>query len=162
MNGPSYQTVRLVHRFNASDKHTIGRLATQISSLLMGKHKPTYSGNLDHGDHVVVINACDLHFSGRKYANKMYRWHTGFPGGLKSTTPRHLVEIKDRPEELLTRAVWGMLPKNKLRRPRMDRLKVFKEEEKEKYISRRFLRSMVYLGKNPGGQWERGSGNMWK
>jgi large subunit ribosomal protein L13 len=162
MNGPSYQTIRLVHRFNASEKHTIGRMAGRIAVLLMGKHKPTYSGNMDHGDHVIVTNAKDLKFSGRKYGDKLYRWHTGYPGGLKQTTPRHLVEIKDRPEELLTRAVWGMLPKNRLRRPRMDRLKVFKEEEQEKINSRRFLRSMVYLGKHPGGQWKRNAGQMWR
>jgi len=110
-------------------QQVVGRMATKIVPLIMGKHKPTYSPNLDHGDNVVVVNAEHMQFSGRKMDQKLYRWHTGYPGGLKSITPRELIERKDRPEELLTRAVSGMLPKNRLRKQRMTRLRIYQGSE---------------------------------
>mmetsp|Transcript_9343 Transcript_9343/g.10650 ORF Transcript_9343/g.10650 Transcript_9343/m.10650 type:complete len:141 (-) Transcript_9343:27-449(-) len=106
-----------------------GRLATKIATLIMGKHKPIYSPHLDLGDHVVVINARHASFTGQKYKEKLYRWHTGYPGGLKSTTPRQLAEIKNRPEEIVERAVSTMLPKNKLRKWRMRKLHVFADDD---------------------------------
>jgi large subunit ribosomal protein L13 len=116
------------HIFDGTDA-PVGRLATRLAILLMGKHKPTYSPHLDHGDNVVVVNAGQLVFTGRKHDQKLYRWHTGNPSGLREMTVKHLVEIKGRPEEQLERAVNGMLPKNSLRRIRLDRLKVFRGED---------------------------------
>jgi large subunit ribosomal protein L13 len=116
------------HIFDGADA-PVGRLATRLAILLMGKHKPTYSPHMDHGDNVVVVNAEHLHFSGRKHDQKLYRWHTGNPSGLRELSVKHLVEVKGRPEEQLERAVSGMLPKNYLRRPRLERLKVFRGEE---------------------------------
>ncbi|GBG26733.1 50S ribosomal protein L13 [Hondaea fermentalgiana] len=106
-------------------EQVVGRMATRIIPLIMGKHKPTFSPHLDNGDNVVVVNAEDMRFSGRKFDQKLYRWHTGYPGGFRSMTPRDLVERKGRPEELLERAVNGMLPKNRLRKQRMQRLRIY-------------------------------------
>ena len=92
----------------------LGRLASQISKLLQGKDKPVYDPSKDLGDVVVVINAKDVELTGRKFENKVYRWHTGYPGGLKERT------VKDQwerdPTQILRRAVSGMLPKNNLRK----------------------------------------------
>lgn len=110
-------------------KQRVGRMATELSRLLMGKHKPTWSPNLDHGDNVVVVNARHMVLTGRKYEQKLYKWHTGFPGGLKSMTPKVLTEKKGHPEEIIVRAVNGMLPKNNMRRMRMTRLFVYNDAE---------------------------------
>lgn len=108
----------------------VGRLATHVSRLLVGKHKPIYMPNkASVGDHVVVVNARDAVLTGNKFEQKIYYWHTGWPGGLKQTTPRHLAERKNRPEDIIERAVNGMLPKNKLRKLRFQRLHVFADEE---------------------------------
>merc|ERR1712032_1563528 len=95
-----------------------GRLATRLCPLLMGKHRPDYSPHSDMGDYVVVVNAGKLKFTGSKYKKKIYYWHTGHVGGLKTTTPSTLDE-KGKFHEVLERAVYGMLPKNKLRKRRM-------------------------------------------
>ncbi len=102
---------------------TLGRLASEIAKILMGKHKPTYTPHVDGGDFVVVINAEKIHATGKKLNQKIYYRHTGYPGGLKETTLREMLQKK--PEEVIRLAVRGMLPKNKLRDRRMKRLKVY-------------------------------------
>jgi len=102
---------------------TLGRLASEIAKILMGKHKPTYTPHVDGGDFVVVVNAEKIHATGKKLDKKIYYRHTGYPGGLKETTLREMLQKK--PEEVIKLAVRGMLPKNKLRDRRMKRLKVY-------------------------------------
>jgi len=102
---------------------TLGRLASQIAKILMGKHKPTYTPHVDGGDFVVVINADKIYVSGKKLDNKIYYKHTLYPGGLKETPLRRM--LAEKPEEVIRLAVRGMLPKNKLRDRRMKRLKVY-------------------------------------
>lgn len=97
-----------------------GRLATQIATLLMGKHKPKYDPHLDLGDKVVVKNAAALHFTGKKMEQKLYRHHTNNPGGLKEIPAKKI--FTDNPEEIIRLAVVKMLPKNKLRTARLNRL----------------------------------------
>jgi large subunit ribosomal protein L13 len=107
----------------------IGRLAPQIGKLLAGKHKPTYQPHVDHGDWVVVVNAKHAVFTSDKMRTKLYHWHTGWMGGLKTLTARQIHERA--PERLIETAVKGMLPPNKLRNHRMKRLRIFSEEEHE-------------------------------
>eukprot|EP00501_MAST-03F_sp_TOSAG23-6_P001505 GSMAST32.ASY1.ANO1.1566.1 assembled CDS len=107
-----------------AENMVIGRLSTRIASLLRGKHKPTYRPDADTGDYVVVVNAEKAGFTGAKYKEKKYHWHTGWVGHLRKTTPERLHE-KGMPEEVLRRAVSGMLPKNKLRRTYETKLKIF-------------------------------------
>lgn len=101
----------------------LGRTATQIAMVLMGKNKPTYTPNIDVGDFVVLINADKFEVTGNKMNDKMYRHHTGFPGGLKESNLQDL--MKKHPDRAIKLAVSGMLPKNKLRARRMKRLKVY-------------------------------------
>jgi large subunit ribosomal protein L13 len=101
----------------------LGRLATKAARLLTGKDKPIYTPFLDTGDHVVVINADKVKLTGKKLTDKMYRHHTGFPGGLKETTAGALL-AKD-PGKLVREAVIGMLPKTKLGRAMRKKLKVY-------------------------------------
>jgi len=95
-----------------ADGATLGRLATQIASTLRGKHKPTFSPHLDTGDAVVVVNAAKIKVTGKKLQDKAYVRHSGYPGGFKSETLERLLER--RPEEVIRRAVRGMLPQNRL------------------------------------------------
>jgi len=90
----------------------IGRLASEIAQILRGKHKPQYAPHLDVGDHVVVINAGQIGITSKKPEQKMYHSHSGYPGGIKSESFNSLRERK--PEKIIERAVWGMLPKNRL------------------------------------------------
>lgn len=113
---------RTWHLIDAKDK-TLGRMSTQIAQLLIGKHKPYYTGHLDCGDYVVIINAEKVAVTGNKQANKVYRHHTGYPGGFRQQTFKE-AQAKD-PVKIITQAVKGMLPKNKLRDSRLKRLKVF-------------------------------------
>ncbi len=106
-----------------ADGKTLGRLATRVASLLRGKHKPTFTPNVDTGDHVVVINAEKIRLTGQKFKTKVYYHHTGYPGGIKSITAEHLYE-KD-PTALVTKAVKGMLPKNPLGKKMGKKLKVY-------------------------------------
>ncbi len=102
---------------------TLGRLATQIADTLRGKRKPTYTPHVDTGDFVIVINAEKIHVTGNKMAAKRYYRHSGYPGGLKS---RSLAEMLDRrPEEVIRIAVKGMLPRNRLSRRQITKLKVY-------------------------------------
>lgn len=102
---------------------TVGRIATKIATILRGKGKPSFTPHADNGDFVVVVNADKVRFSGRKLTQKTYYWHTGYPGGIKSITADKLLE-KD-PGEVLRKAVWGMLPKNKWQKKLIQRLKVY-------------------------------------
>ncbi len=107
----------------------LGRLATRIAVLLMGKHRPNYTPHIDAGDHVVVINAAEIKVTGKKYEEKLYRRHSFYPGGLKTLTYRQVVErFPTRPLEL---AVKRMLPKNRLQDRRMRRLHIYLGAEHE-------------------------------
>ena len=102
---------------------TLGRLATQIADTLRGKGKPQYTPHVDTGDFVVVVNAEKISVTGQKRAEKMYYRHSGYPGGLKSRTLNDMLER--RPEEVIRLAVRGMLPKNRLARKQLTKLKIY-------------------------------------
>jgi large subunit ribosomal protein L13 len=102
---------------------TLGRLATQIADALRGKRKPTYTPHIDTGDFVVVINAEKIAVSGNKREDKLYHRHSGYPGGLKTRTLNDMLER--RPEEVIRLAVKGMLPRNRLARKQLTKLKVY-------------------------------------
>ena len=110
---------------DASDK-TLGRLSTYIAEILMGKNKPEYTPHNDVGDYVVVINAEKIKITGNKNEQKMYYRHTGYPGGIKSQSFNDLVSTY--PDRIITSAVKGMLPKNKLSNSVIKKLKVYKGE----------------------------------
>jgi len=101
----------------------LGRLATRIATMLRGKHKPLYAPNLDTGDFVVVVNSGKIAVTGNRLDDKLYRRHTGYPGGLKETTLRRMLE--KHPERVIRFAVKGMLPKNKLGRQMLKKLKIY-------------------------------------
>jgi large subunit ribosomal protein L13 len=101
----------------------LGRLATQVANILRGKNKAIYTPSVDTGDFVIVVNAEKIALTGRKLADKVYYSHTGFPGGLKEITAGKLLEKK--PEDIIKKAVKGMLPKNKLARHMLKKLKVY-------------------------------------
>ncbi|EGO02130.1 hypothetical protein SERLA73DRAFT_132957 [Serpula lacrymans var. lacrymans S7.3] len=113
---------RVWHHVDASDR-VLGKIAERIALVLMGKHKPIYDKSLDCGDYVVVTNAKNIKVTGRKDEQLVYRKHTMYPGGLKETEYKDLMDSK--PYEIIRHAVSGMLPKNKLRERRLSRLKVF-------------------------------------
>jgi large subunit ribosomal protein L13 len=102
---------------------TLGRAATVIAHVLRGKHKPTYTPHVDGGDFVIVLNADKVELTGNKWADKFYASHTGYPGGIVKT-PAHKMRAK-HPEEIIKRAVWGMLPKGPLGRRIYKKLKVY-------------------------------------
>ncbi len=102
---------------------TLGRLATQIARILMGKHKPAYSPHLDVGDYIIVVNADKIRVTGRKLDQKMYYRYSGYPGGLKSITLRR--QLEKHPDRVIRAAVKGMLPKNRLGRAMLKKLKVY-------------------------------------
>jgi len=107
---------------NAEGK-TLGRLASEIAQVLRGKHKPIYTPHLDCGDYVIVVNADKVQVTGRKLDQKMYYHHTGYPGGIKSISLRN--QLQKHPERVLQAAVRGMLPKNRLGRKMLKKLKVY-------------------------------------
>lgn len=102
----------------------LGRLSTQIASILSGKSKPTYTPFLDTGDHVIVINAEKVVLTGKKETDKVYRSHSLYPGGFKEKQAR--VVRAEKPEAMIEEAVWGMLPKTKLGRKMLKKLKVYR------------------------------------
>lgn len=102
---------------------TLGRLAAQVARLLRGKHKPIYTPHVDVGDHVIVVNADKVVLTGNKWTDKIYYHHSGYPGGLKAA--RAVDVWKRRPEQLVERAVRGMLPKNRLGRAMYRKLRVY-------------------------------------
>ena len=102
----------------------LGRLATRVAHVLRGKHKPTFAPHLDVGDHVVVINAEKVQLTGRKLTDKMYRWHSGYIGGLREVSAERM--LKSHPERVVEWAVQGMLPKGRLGRAMARKLKVYR------------------------------------
>ena len=110
------------HIIDASDK-VLGRLATQVANLLMGKHKPIFSRNMDTGDFVAVINADKIRITGNKAKQKLYYRHSGYPGGFKSISLEQLMQTK--PTRVIEYAVRGMLPHNRLGAKMMKKLKVY-------------------------------------
>jgi large subunit ribosomal protein L13 len=106
-----------------ADGQTLGRLATRVARLLSGKHKPTYATHIDVGDHVIVINAEKIKVTGTKLETKKYARHSGFPGGFREETLEHL--LARRPEEVMRRAVKGMLPHTRLGAQQLRKLKVY-------------------------------------
>lgn len=106
-----------------ADGHTLGRLSSEIAKILRGKHKPIFTPHVDTGDHVIVINAEKIKVTGNKMDDKLYRRHTGHPGGLKSTTLRVMMQTK--PTQVISHAVKGMLPKNTLGRACFRKLNVY-------------------------------------
>jgi large subunit ribosomal protein L13 len=107
---------------DATDE-TLGRLATRIARVLEGKHKPTYAAHLDTGDHVIVVNAARITVTRDKLTSKTYARHSGYPAGFKEETLGHL--LARRPEEVIRRAVKGMLPHNRLGAQMLRKLKVY-------------------------------------
>jgi large subunit ribosomal protein L13 len=106
-----------------ADGLTLGRLATQIADTLRGKGKPQYTPHVDTGDFVIVVNAEKIHVTGQKLDKKLVYRHSGFPGGLKSRTLRE--QLERRPTEVLRKAVKGMLPRNRLARQQINKLKIY-------------------------------------
>jgi large subunit ribosomal protein L13 len=102
---------------------TLGRLASEIARILRGKNKPRYTPHVDVGDFVVVVNAEKVVVTGRKAEQKVYRRHSGYPGGMKETSYERMLER--RPEEVLRKAVYGMMPKTRLARQQMRKLKIY-------------------------------------
>ena len=105
----------------------VGRMASQIASVVRGKHKPTYTPHMDCGDHVIVINADKVRFTGKKLTDKEYPSHSGYPGGQKSINAEEL--MKKKPYAIVERSVRGMLPKTKLGRAMFKKLYVYAGEE---------------------------------
>ncbi|WVR05223.1 ribosomal protein L13 [Kwoniella sp. DSM 27419] len=121
----SLALTRVWHHASAENR-VLGNLASRIAWVLMGKHKPTYDPAVDAGDYVVVSDAAKVHLTGKKGTDKVYYSHTGFMGGLKAVPITRMKER--RPEEIIRRAVSGMLPKNTFRDRRLERLKIFRGE----------------------------------
>jgi large subunit ribosomal protein L13 len=117
-----YSLSRLWHVVDAKG-HVVGRLASQVATLLMGKYKPIWDPSVDCGDYVVIKNAEHVQFTGRKWDKKLYRWHTGYPGGLKERAAK--VMLERNPEKILRHAIMGMIPKNRLKKIREGRLKIY-------------------------------------
>ena len=107
----------------------VGRTATEVAKLLRGKHKPTYTPNMDMGDFVIVINCKDAIFTGKKLDQKVYRRHSGYIGGMKETSARVMMET--RPEQAMYLAVKGMLPHTKLGRQMIKKVRVYAGSEHE-------------------------------
>jgi large subunit ribosomal protein L13 len=101
----------------------VGRLAVQIANILRGKHRPEYTPHLDTGEFVIVINADKVRFTGRKMDTKSYQWYTRYPGGLKEVSARDM--MAKHPERILFEAVRRMVPRNKLGRQQMSKLKIY-------------------------------------
>lgn len=110
-----------------ADNQVLGRVATRVARILIGKDKPNFTPYLDCGDHVIVINADRVRLTGNKIEQKVYRRHSGYPGGLKEIPIRAMMQR--RPEEVVREAVVGMLPKNKLRARRAKKLRVYAGSE---------------------------------
>ncbi len=114
------------HVVDANGK-TLGRLATAVATVLKGKNKPIYTKHVDTGDFVIVVNAEKVHLTGKKLEQKVYYSHSGFPGGLKSITAGTL--LKSKPEDVIKKAVEGMLPKTRLGKQMLSKLKVYAGEQ---------------------------------
>ncbi|WP_274424720.1 50S ribosomal protein L13 [Chelativorans sp. YIM 93263] len=106
----------------------VGRLASIVANRLRGKHKPTYTPHVDDGDNVIVVNADKVVLTGRKYRNKKYYWHTGYPGGIKERTARDILEGRF-PERVVEKAVERMIPRGPLGRRQMKNLRIYAGSE---------------------------------
>lgn len=106
-----------------AENQVLGRLASEVAKILRGKHKPTFTPHVDTGDYVIIINAHKVVLTGNKWDQKVYRWHTGYPGGFREIGVRKLHQR--HPERVVEYAIRGMLPKNKLGRAMFRKLKVY-------------------------------------
>jgi len=120
---PSSKTIEREWHVIDAEGQVLGRLATRIATMLMGKHKPMYTPFLDCGDHVVVINAEKVVLTGNKMNDKIYYRHTGYPGGIKEARARRV--MREHPTRILQSAVRGMVPKTKLGRQMLTKLRVY-------------------------------------
>ena len=120
---PSPEAIDRVWHLIDADGAVLGRLASAAAKILMGKHKPSYTPFLDTGDHVVVVNAATVRLTGRKDDQKLYRRHSGYPGGLTETQAKKVRQV--RPERMIEEAIQGMLPKTKLGKQMYRKLKVY-------------------------------------
>jgi large subunit ribosomal protein L13 len=111
-----------------ADGVILGRLAVMIATILRGKHRPTFTPSVDHGDHVVVINAEKIKLTGKKMTDKPFYYHTGYPGGLKARTPEFILSSA-HPERVIVKAVERMVPRGPLGRRLMTKLRVYKGNE---------------------------------
>lgn len=131
MNHKTYSTKendiqRSWHLFDLKNQ-VLGRVSSEIAKILIGKHKPYFTPHLDCGDYVIAVNARDISITGKKQLEKMYYRHSGYPGGFRQFTFKQMMD-KD-PRKVIELAVGGMLPKNKLRDRRLNRLKVFLDDQ---------------------------------
>lgn len=124
---PKAETVERKWYIVDAEGHTLGRLTSEVAKVLIGKHKPIYTPHVDTGDHVIIINADKVVLTGKKLDQKLYRWHTGHPGGLKEVKYKDM--MKNKPEEVVMHAVKGMLPKNKLGSKMLKKLRVYRGTE---------------------------------
>jgi large subunit ribosomal protein L13 len=106
-----------------AESKVLGRLASEVAKILRGKHKPIYTPHVDTGDYVIIVNADKVVLTGNKWSQKLYRWHTGYPGGLREISAVRLHQR--RPQRLVELAIRGMLPKTKLGRAMFRKLKVY-------------------------------------
>lgn len=107
----------------------LGRVAAEAAKLLRGKHKPTFTPNVDTGDHVIILNARDVILTGRKLDQKVYRHHTGYIGNMKETSARSM--LQEKPEQAMMLAIKGMLPKNKLGRQMLTKVRIYEGSQHE-------------------------------
>src|SRR4030042_775683 len=124
---PKKKDVKRNWHFIDAEDQVLGRLSTQIATYLTGKHKVNYSAHMDMGDYVVVTNAKKVVLTGNKESQKVYRKHSGYPGGFKEIKFKKMLTVA--PERIIELSVFGMLPDNRLKSKRMARLKVFSEEK---------------------------------
>lgn len=123
---PSKETIKRNWVFIDANNKVLGMVAAEAAVKLTGKHKATFTPNINMGDKVVITNAANIVVTGNKEVKKVYNWHTGYPKGLREETFQHLHARK--PTEALRRAIEGMLPKNKLRKERMANLYIYADE----------------------------------
>ncbi|RJP22936.1 MAG: 50S ribosomal protein L13 [Candidatus Omnitrophota bacterium] len=123
------EQIQATHQFHLIDAEgeILGRLATKVATLLTGKHKPIYTPFLDTGDHVIIVNAEKIRLTGKKMNDKLMIHYTGYPGGLRKKN--YEKAIKDNPVRVIEKAVWGMMPKNRLGRKMIKKLRVYKGSE---------------------------------
>ena len=107
----------------------LGRVAAEASKLLRGKHKPTFTPNVDTGDHVIILNCKDVILTGKKLDQKIYRRHTGYIGNMKEISARNM--LQDNPEKAMMLAIKGMLPKNRLGRQMINKVRIYSGNEHE-------------------------------
>jgi len=126
LSAKSKDVIKKWHIVDA-DGMVVGRLASRVASILRGKNKPIFTPHADTGDFVIIVNAEKIRFTGNKLDQKVYYRHSGYPGGLKEVTARDV--MKNSPQDIIMSAVRGMLPKNKLGRQQLKKLKVYKGTE---------------------------------